>query len=1525
MREITKCKSTPRDNMMGNSRYLPDTWDQVLVSHHVRLSGIGVCRFYVHTGRVNELMRTCAVRCLFINMCILSIFLFSLTAFQTASAGTTIDFIASGSERGTIRHDEDKWAIIPKLGNNSMISGGPIDGWPDETSWTQAPPLHGFKTAYYENPVEGIEYKLLYGDDYLYVRGTVVKEEADSIQKIELAVKRSPSATYYYVVSVPVIESHESSKAQLDTIWNPSLNDRHDDDGRINISSVISNVYESGPSYIIEMAIPLRAISAAGVQSGDEWQINVMHVHHLYTKPLTSWIPIHQSWQWDTGQSYNGGAVGYSGYVIGQGRLGSVFFDHLPDNVSKLTRIASTGTPQHVKDIKLSYVDFTRKQLEITWIDEHVRVENIQVHWQSPGEPWRLLGGPDVSTKSPLTVVEFTHPGTVSNGIYKLMLTYTESGADKTFASLLTFDRQYVIEAGINLNPPISSPEITNTAIEWKEASDQVKSLIDLIPPQVGFRFVGLPEMPELYPDGLYRLGADKRSLIAIPTGTVYPSDDPALKENKHLLFENRKGEPSVYPYHEDEQGRRTYITGHLWYLQKQEVINEVEQLAQLDPLGAARVLYALSQASEAWHPVVDRDTTNRVLPADSGPPYAYWGGMWARTWWNDLVTVGKMANAYSRIKHTNALELLSQEVGEDVEEKLINETFLPAIDFIFSYPISRGNLANRVWLGLIRIGRSLDDPDIIHRAVEHIRDYVTRGKFLYDGFWHEVTMSYHIQTINELVGSINLLQGWSDPEGYISPRTGTRFDNLDISKEVPIIEKASEISRFMVYPDRRYLPIMDTWANEGPRNADLNKGSFLLPAAKVGRLTIGQRAEQTQLNVNFQPKYEHIHRDGINITLFADGLELLPDIGYLFASKYRWFTQSTIGHNTVVVDSQDMSNNVRARHGGNIEAFVTSPLFQVIRSSYAEGYSSVREYSRELWLVPFSSGDDREAYILDIFRVDGGKRHEYTLQGVANIDAEFRTDRPTIPYGPYLLPKGTKVVDPTGPRTPGSAEGQYPGYIYVRDVEQVDLQGDKFTLTLLTEELGNETPRLKLTGLLSDDKNELYLGRSPSLRLVRVHGRSYDNNQFVDQHTMPKMVLRRDGTNLRSDFVTLMEPLYDNKGSQIGVIEQMPLAEGPKGAMAIRIIHGDTIDILLSNPHYVEGPVIAEDLELHGEFGFIRMRDGIVREMKMIGGTLLRKGSDVLEGRGRESGTVTATLRLNDGDEVDGVIVDTKVSCRLVGKYVVIHHPDGSTSGFEIGSIQRRGDQTMIVFAEHEPGFVINADGSSHQAFYPGLQWNGMHTFAIAHVDQLSQTADVGESRRGSGTITGTVFDLNGHPIEAASVNVAGYSSIVSMSDEHGRFELEGVPDGKQWFKATHDLYGSALSEAVTMNTGESPKITLTLGERLPPRLFDLTSGVSAGESISVTSNVDATLYLVRSNAFRGVPSESALMTSATATVKARANNPVLIKTEIDFQSSYMLYAVDEDGRVSQGAAVNIRNTEEERRVLDLFEAWQW
>lgn len=1218
--------------------------------------------------------------------------------------------VAMEAEHGVITFDLTKWAMVPKWNHPPAI-----DGIPDEAVWQHGGAISEFRTTFYHERAEyEAVYLVGYDDQHLYISGQLDEHGAEALSHVEWVLRPAGAEDAHYVVKLPV---GGSVSPQLLTVWNPVMNNINffGDQGRVEVEAAEFALSSAEGKLLLEAAVRLDAIDPSGVPAGAEWAANVVHVHQLYTQPLNAWVPLGNSEHWHVG----GDSARIYGDLVNEDRFGSLFFGDWPEGWSDPA--LETEFVTEWNGAALIYVDFNHKELILPMDELGIRAEKATLHWQAPGGKWEEADIVESRQAGAVHSFIFAHEDPVRDGVYRMLLRVSDARAGKEKAALFSFDREQMIAAGIEVqNLLMEKAEKERETIAWAEPSKEVMQLIDLIPPQPGFRFVGLPEQPELYPENMYQLSSDGQSLKAVRTGTVYPN--PQFAETNEQIVVNGKEEVVSIPYYLDQEGRKYSISAHMWYLQKDEAIDRALLMSKLDPLGAARVLYAFAQAYEGYNPTVDRvggdNHINFSQSKLSGPPFAYWGGVWNRWWYNDLMTLRPLMTAFAYIKRTNAFELLSEEAGIDVEAYIVDQMFRPSAEFVKTYVHRYSNMSFQPWRGMIALAKVLEDPDLVHYVVEHVERFAS-SLFMLDGFWQEVTLSYHNQTTAGLANLVQELQGWSDPPGYVSPRTGKRFDNLDLSAEYPIVARALQVSQQLAYADGKVLPIMDTWASEKAAEPP-SEGPMLLPGAKVGRLAGGEGTAQSQVFLGFHPKYGHNHLDPLNLTLYAKRQELLPDLGYTHNSFYRYFSISTMGHNTVVVDGSDMQVNDVSRHGGNIEAFAAGDLAQVMRASYDSAYAVTDEYSRELWYIPFAGGRSDQAYMLDLFRVSGGSRHEYTLQGAANRDAAFITDLTLHEYGEYLLPPGTKVVEPVNNSDSGSAEGHYPGYIYVRDVKQAELAGDQYELTLQT---GNERTgwgsSLRIIGLLEDEKNELYLGRSPSLRSIRVSGRSMDNNDEAVKHTMPKMVLRREGANanLKSKFITVLEPYYVEQGSLIETVELLPLDQGPDGAVALKVVYGDIADLIFSNPHDPDQPVIAGEAALYGRMGIIRLQNGEVAEMMLFGGERLEFGKTVLAGAAKAEGNVLATMRKAAGDSIDALVTDVHVPDEAAGHYVIVTHPDERTTGYQIKEVRHEQGSSVIVLAEQDPGFEIRDDGTSEQKFYPNMKWSGDHQFEILFI----------------------------------------------------------------------------------------------------------------------------------------------------------------------------------------------------------------
>ena len=121
-----------------------------------------------------------------------------------------------------------------------------------------------------------------------------------------------------------------------------------------------------------------------------------------------------------------------------------------------------------------------------------------------------------------------------------------------------------------------------------------------------------------------------------------------------------------------------------------------------------------------------------------------------------------------------------------------------------------------------------------------------------------------------------------------------------------------------------------------------------------------------------------------MNLGLFAEGLDLMPDFGYppvpyggWGSAKARWYTMSCT-HNTAIVDGKDHSVA-----DGVTTLWVDSDCnskgeFRAVRAS-GKGLIGGVQFERTVALIDISDGD---VYVIDLFRVVGGRQHDKFFHG---------------------------------------------------------------------------------------------------------------------------------------------------------------------------------------------------------------------------------------------------------------------------------------------------------------------------------------------------------------------------------------------------------------------------------------------------------------------------------------------------------------------------------------------------------------
>ncbi|HPZ96751.1 MAG TPA: heparinase II/III family protein [Phycisphaerae bacterium] len=134
-----------------------------------------------------------------------------------------------------------------------------------------------------------------------------------------------------------------------------------------------------------------------------------------------------------------------------------------------------------------------------------------------------------------------------------------------------------------------------------------------------------------------------------------------------------------------------------------------------------------------------------------------------------------------------------------------------------------------------------------------------------------------------------------------------------------------------------------------------------------------GRGDDERVLWLDYDSGGQHSHCDGMNLGLYARGLDLMPDFGYppvqyggWGAPRARWYV-SSMAHNTVVVDGGNTQPGT-----GKTQVWADGEAFHAIQAACPEMIGGGR-YERTAAMVDLS---ERDFYVIDVFRVTGGTDH---------------------------------------------------------------------------------------------------------------------------------------------------------------------------------------------------------------------------------------------------------------------------------------------------------------------------------------------------------------------------------------------------------------------------------------------------------------------------------------------------------------------------------------------------------------------
>ncbi len=782
----------------------------------------------------------------------------------------------------------------------------------------------------------------------------------------------------------------------------------------------------------------------------------------------------------------------------------------------------------------------------------------------------------------------------------------------------------------------------------------------------------------------------------------VYPNDK--YPEDHVMTGKNKLGEEISFPYYlNEEKDIPHFFSTHLWSHKRDWLMSQLIALGRAyHATGkeeyAARVALVLDKFAQVYphYPVMQNGCRRFRFRESQEMPYAWDSGKWG-CFHNEIPK--PLVTAYDLVCESEAFDKLSAERGYDVREKLENDFFRETFKVIAVSPYHVSNVVGYDIAGAAILGRVINEPAYVHRAFAWMKQNLDEG-FFYDGMWHEAP-SYHYMTIGGIRAAFDTVRGHTDPPGYVDELDGTRFDDFDPDTQVPFWAKCIHAPAIVGFPNGCVSPIHDSWAGSKHGAPRAQTVSTILPGyghASLGRGTVN---DQMQAQLHFSGGYGHTHLDNLNLTLWAKGRELLPDLGYTW-TQMRYWTLCTPAHNTVVIDRQD-------QNGGNSDGdllwfFPDAGGVSVVEADGRRAYAKVEgldTYRRMLVMIPVS---DADAYVVDIFRVRGGAMHEWALHGDADEDSTATCSLALSGSRKWMLEEGEEWQEPT-------IEGsRFNAYGMVRDVANAETEGD-FSVEFKYVEDPSRGVRIHM---LNDQSSEVWLGRAPSVRRMGF-GTQGDMRKAYD-FWMPQLLVRRQAeAPLASVFAAVEEP-YSGR-SFIRSVERVALEPADDGAVALRVTCGDTVDTIISTldePPYPER-VSADGVAFNGKLGVVRRVNGKTTGAWLFEGEKLTGGGWVVDSeKGRYEGQIEAAMRQADGAGHDAFVTEAELPGGQVlhGVWMIVTHGNGYTHGYEIDRVENQDGKAVVILTDDHG---LRLDGNvTEEVYFPRRKIEGTNSFVI-------------------------------------------------------------------------------------------------------------------------------------------------------------------------------------------------------------------
>jgi len=813
-----------------------------------------------------------------------------------------------------------------------------------------------------------------------------------------------------------------------------------------------------------------------------------------------------------------------------------------------------------------------------------------------------------------------------------------------------------------------------------------VEELIALVPPQGGFLYSGCPNCSGGSGDDNITWNLSLGDKVQCQyCKVVLPNQQ--YPYNEQVEVETPTGGKQVFNLHVDAKGKKYWLEAKGWYMQRHILSNATYDLAQLyrlDPVQYAgagqRATAIMARFAEVYPEYIvkfEYPSRDKIFMANEDRASGYrskagsgagYAAKWSAWGYTDLPV--PMLLAYDQLVGAALVTAAQRQLIE-------KDLFGGMLDFVGGHTsLVLNNMSPTLWRSQAIASNVLNRPDVTKNILPGIRELL-RTDFFYDGFWNESTVSYHIQTAG---GFQNVLEA-------LYPGKNAGWDVDFLKQSHPEIYLAMNATKKFALPNQRYAAVNDTWGEDKRRVAKMEESSpHLLPAMGYGILGGGTGEQQWQTHLNWTGRFGHHHFGSLNLLMFAQGKELISDIGYTHTKARPW-TTATASHNTVVIDQLNQERGEEPWNArGNLLLFNTDDAgFQAVEASAPQAYSKANDYRRLLANV--QSGDVH--YVVDVFNVSGGSAHDWLLHGSVddNQILELATfDNVALPLQPVasLLPAGYEFEPPVAEKdTPKIHEGPW-AYGHFQQVRQHQTpQNVKATFRY------TDNPAQGLQSWVIGEVGTTYsTTRSWCSRWVKDQAK-------LDETLRSSLIVHRNKATNR--FVAVHVPFTDQ--TAVRQVTSLPWANG---GIALKIEHTHGTDYVLVQNEGVahSGQLEGQTVHFNGRVALIQVRNNQA-QLKIIGGTKLQYQDKTIES------IVPVSRLVSVKDNVLTLEGDFKAKA---GDVVILKHNQDNTSALHVKSIRNNGNRTEIE-TEEPPVFITQADGSLKMQFFPHAVLVGPHT----------------------------------------------------------------------------------------------------------------------------------------------------------------------------------------------------------------------